>query len=339
MESPPVSAINGPLVSVILPVHNRAGWVNRAIESVLAQTYQRFELLVIDDGSTDDTYSVLEKFKSQQITVLKQSNAGAESARNLGLEHARGDFVAFIDSDDVWYPDRLSMQLPLFEKKETGLVFGNAAVVDYARGGVSQRKTFFDGVRPSRGRVMRDLARGCFVPFSSVLIRRKCFDDVGGFTGNCVAADYMKWVEISVKWEFDYVPSPLFEYAVHPGGLSYNLIATLEDRLNSFRGMLAQNDEPKIKRVVRHILFNTFLSLCIAQFRYGMENRRQTERPYTYIQDVSLPEKLIWSVAFGCNQIRTRVRWELLNQAHSFQIPSLRLEHSSRNALRNRAGL
>src|SRR3954469_15054656 len=175
MESPHNSALSDPLISVILPVYNRANWVSRAIDSVLSQTYQNFELLVIDDGSTDDTSRVLESYGSR-IKVLKQAHAGAEAARNLGLEYARGEFVAFIDSDDMWSADRLSSQLLCFNRVELGLVFGNAALVDYRQTPPRRlKRTFFDNVRPSRGRVMEVFERGCFVPFSSVLVRRRCF--------------------------------------------------------------------------------------------------------------------------------------------------------------------
>ena len=160
MESPHLGSLSGPLVSVILPVYNRAGWVARAVESVLAQTHRPVELLVVDDGSTDDTRRVIEGFGSR-LRLLEQSHAGAEAARNLGLAHARGEFVAFIDSDDVWYEDRLSRQLPLFKREEVGLVFGNAVMVDCRRTPpLRLRRTFFDSVRPRRGRVTEELARG-----------------------------------------------------------------------------------------------------------------------------------------------------------------------------------
>src|SRR2546430_1228645 len=114
-----------PLVSVILPVYNREKSVARAVESVLAQTYRPLELIVVDDGSTDGTRGVLEQFGGR-IALLRQPNAGAYSARNLGLRHARGELVAFIDSDDIWLPHRLSAQVPLMRRPDVGLVFGDA---------------------------------------------------------------------------------------------------------------------------------------------------------------------------------------------------------------------
>ncbi|MDT5156680.1 MAG: hypothetical protein QOH51_1037 [Acidobacteriota bacterium] len=319
MEATHDGALTGPLVSVILPVYNRAGWVARAIDSVLAQTYRHLEVLVIDDGSTDDTLRVLEGFGSR-IEVLRQPHAGAEAARNLGLARASGEFVAFIDSDDVWYAERLSRQLPLFDREAVGVVFGNAALVDYRRTPPRRlKRTFFDGVRPSRGRVLEDFARGCFVPFSSVLARRRCFTEKGGFTLGRVAADYLKWLEISVRYEFAYLPEPVFEYAIHPGGISHNLLETLEDRVEAFREMLARNSDAEIGRVLRRILFNLRLSLAVARLRQRLKGRPATAAAVvptsSVVPDVTRGECLSWTLKFACDQLRTRGRWWILKSA------------------------
>lgn len=328
MESPHNSALSGPLISVILPVYNRASWVARAIDSVLSQTYQNFELLVIDDGSTDDTSRVLESYGSR-LKVLKQAHAGAEAARNLGLEQALGEFVAFIDSDDLWYADRLSRQLPCFNRREVGLVFGNAALVDYRQTPPKRlKRTFFDNVRPSRGSVMEVFERGCFVPFSSVLVRRRCFAETGGFILGRVAADYLKWLEMSASYEFDYVPDPVYEYSIHPGGISHNLLETLEDRIETFKDMLAQNRNVKMERVLRRILFNLRLSLRIARLRHKLKARPTTPAPSPFALDVSLRERFGWSLKFVCNQLRTRGRWWVLSSVSVLY--DWRVQHSSR---------
>jgi glycosyltransferase involved in cell wall biosynthesis len=328
MESPHNSALSGPLISVILPVYNRASWVARAIDSVLSQTYQNIELLVVDDGSTDGTPQVLESYGSR-LKVFKQAHAGAEAARNLGLERARGEFVAFIDSDDLWYADRLSSQLVCFNRVEVGLVFGNAVLVDYRQTPPRRlKRTFFDNVRPSRGRVMDVFERGCFVPFSSVLVRRRCFAETGGFTTGCVAADYLKWLEISASYEFDYIPEPVYEYAIHPGGISHNLLETLADRIEAFKDMLAQNRNVKLDCVLRRILFNLRLSLRIARLRHRLKARPVMPAPAPFILDVSLRERFGWSLKFVGNQLRTRGRWWFLRSVTVFS--DWRVRHSSR---------
>lgn len=302
--------LDGPLVSVILPVYNRAGWVARSIESVFAQTYQRFELLVIDDGSTDDTGKVLQRFASR-LKILKQPNAGVAAARNAGLKAAQGEFVAFIDSDDIWYPDRLQSQLPLFDRAEVGLVFGDAVLVDYRDKQPRRlKRTFFDGVRPNRGSVMQDFARGCFVPCSSVLARRVCFA-TGGFKSVRTCDDYLKWLEISAVWQFDYVSHPVFEYAIHPGGLTHDLIESLENRIESFSEVAAQNNEPAMDQVLRRILFNLRLSLSLARLRRGVTSLQPNRELQELDTDVKLGERLSWTLEFGVNQLRTRARWLL----------------------------
>jgi glycosyltransferase involved in cell wall biosynthesis len=309
MESPHHGSLSGTLVSVILPVYNRAGWVGRAIESVLSQTHRHIELLVIDDGSTDGTRRVLESFGSR-ITILDQKHAGAETARNLGIESARGEFVAFIDSDDVWHPERLSSQLPLFRREDVGLVFGNAVLIDY-RHALPRRlsRTIFDHVRPARGHVTEELARGCFVPFSSVIARRRCFAETGGFTPGYIAADYLKWVEMSARCEFDYVAGPVFEYAIHPGGISHDMLDTLEDGIETFRDALARNTDEKMRRVFRRIVFNLSLSLRIARLRGGFKSRRGAAEQARIAHEVSAGEALGWSLKFACDQLKTRGRW------------------------------
>jgi glycosyltransferase involved in cell wall biosynthesis len=298
-----------------LPVYNRAGWVARAINSVLSQSYLHLELLVINDGSTDSTRLILESFGSR-ITVLDQSHAGAEVARNLGLEHARGEFVAFIDSDDVWYPDRLSRQMPLFARDEVGLVFGNATLVDYRETPPRRlRRTFFDGVRPSRGRALDAFAHGCFVPCSSVVARRRCFADAGRFTPGRVAADYLKWMEISANYELDFVPDPVFEYAIHTGGISHSLLETLEDRLHAFREMQERCGTAEMDRVVRRIVFNLTISLRIARLRYGSKSRSLTQASLAVAPHVSRRERLNWFLKFAGNQISTRGRWWMMKSA------------------------
>jgi glycosyltransferase involved in cell wall biosynthesis len=117
-----------PLVSVILAVYNREGSVARAIASVLEQTYRQLELIVVDDGSTDGTRAVVESFGAP-VTLITQAHAGVYPARNRGLRHARGELVAFIDSDDAWLSDKLEAQVPLMRRREVGLVFGDAVHV------------------------------------------------------------------------------------------------------------------------------------------------------------------------------------------------------------------
>ena len=122
-----------PTVSVVIPTFNRAGLIGRAIESVIAQVYQDWEIIVVDDGSTDETAAVVRGFAGRlgkRLSYIRQRNAGSSAARNRGIDESRGAFVAFLDSDDEYLPDKLALQLHLFElRPELGLVFGDYAFV------------------------------------------------------------------------------------------------------------------------------------------------------------------------------------------------------------------
>jgi glycosyltransferase involved in cell wall biosynthesis len=232
------------------------------------------------------------------------------------LKCARGEFIAFIDSDDVWYPDRLSRQLPLFRRPEVGLVFGNAGLVDYRPAQPARlKRTFFDRIRPGRGRVTEELARGCFIPFSSVLVRREILAEAGGFTPGRVAADYLKWVELSVAWEFDYVEAPVFEYAIHAGGISHNLVETLEDRFEAFNELLARNTNGELDAVLRRILFNLGLSLRVARARRGLKSLPAAAVRAPFAPGATAGEMLSWSLKFARDQLLTRGRWWVLQTA------------------------
>ena len=257
--------MSGPLVSVILPVYNRERWVARAIDSVLAQTYRDFELLVVDDGSTDGTRAVVEQY-GEQITLLAQEHAGPYVARNLALRHARGELVAFIDSDDVWLPHRLACQVPLLERPDVGLVFGEALHVP------RRRRTCFQVSPPARGRVAARFAWANFVPTITVLARRACIDEAGGFSEeSALACDYLMWFRIALRHELDYADAIVAEYTVHPDGISYNLGRSLAARIRLFSSELRRTTNRETRAVLRLLLLNLRLRfvLAIARGRFA----------------------------------------------------------------------
>lgn len=249
-----------PLVSVILPVYNRMSSVSRAIESVLAQTYRPIELIVVDDGSTDASRDVVARFGSA-VTLLVQPHAGAYVARNLALRHARGELVAFIDSDDAWRPDRLARQVPLFDREEVGLVFGDAAVVTPAG---RTNRTMFGITAPRRGRVAWHFALGNFVPTVTVLVRR---DALGFFEEAPLSADYLAWFRVALRYELDFVGDVVAEYTIHPGGMSQDLGRSLEARVQLFTRELERTEDPATRIVLRRLLFNLSLLLALAALR------------------------------------------------------------------------
>ena len=238
------ASVRRPSMTVVMPVYNREAWVGQALESVLAQTWSDFEIVVVDDGSTDGTADVLRRYLPQ-ITLLSSPHAGAYAARNLAIHQSRGALVAFIDSDDVWHPDRLECQVPLLDDPEVGLVFGDASLVDYRRAPARRlRRTFFDGAPPFRGRGGSGFTRDNFIPLSSVLVRRQCFETCGQFAPVRVGADYLKWFEIAHRHALDYVSRPVCDYAIHPGSLTYDTASAIAARLALFSDAVASAADP-----------------------------------------------------------------------------------------------
>jgi glycosyltransferase involved in cell wall biosynthesis len=288
------------LVSVILPVYNRAAWVERAIRSVLAQTWRDFELLVVDDGSTDGTRAVLEQFRDS-ITILEQPHAGAYAARNLALRHARGEAIAFIDSDDAWLPERLALQVPLLQRAEVGLVFGNANAVP------ERRRTLFDITPPRRGRVAAHFIWGNFVPTCTVLVRRSCLGEFP--TSSPISVDYLQWFRIALRHELDYVDAPVADYTVHSEGISHDLGRSLEARIQLFTQELAHTSDPATRAVLRRLLFNLSLHLVLAALR---RRARSVAHPlllaWRTARRVAVASAAPWCAAFALHQLRVRAR-------------------------------
>jgi glycosyltransferase involved in cell wall biosynthesis len=254
-----------PFVSVILAVHNRESCVARAIESVLSQTYRNVELIVVDDGSTDRTAQVAQRY-GKRVRLLHQPHAGAYAARNLGLEHAGGELIAFIDSDDAWLPHRLSSQVPLMRRRQVGLVFGDTIHVTAPRDGAPRTgRTSFQVSPPSRGRVGGRFSWANFVPTCTVLVRRSCLEEIGGFSrSSLISCDYLAWYRIAQTHELDHVDEPVSEYTVHAQGISFDLGRSLAARIRLFSGELERASDDRSRRTLRRLLFNLSLHLGLA---------------------------------------------------------------------------
>ena len=288
-----------PLVSVLLPVHNRASSIARAVESVLAQTYRPLELLVVDDGSTDATREALSRFGSD-IVLLEQQHAGAYAARNLALRHARGELIAFIDSDDAWLPGKLAKQVPLFEREEVGLVFGDAVVVTPEAGRTS--RTMFGITPPRRGRVAAHFAWGNFIPTVTVVARRRCLADFE----RELSADYVAWFRVALRHEVDHVEDVVAEYTMHPGGMSYDLGRSLESRIALFTRELERTTDRETRAVLRRLLFNLSWHLALAAVR---GRARNVERPLRLARrTASRSGSPGWTASFALHQLVSRGR-------------------------------
>lgn len=225
-----------PIVSVIIPLYNSEPFICETIDSVLAQTYQDFEIIAVDDGSTDNTCALVTGRYGNRVTCIRQKNLGLSAARNTAIAHAQGEFLAFIDHDDRWLPEKLTLQLSLFQKNtHLALVFSDAYIVT-SEG--KQLCTSFKIASPCRGMVFHALLQDNFIPLSTVIVKKEAFAAFGPFDRKYkIAEDWDFFLKVSRACLVDYIPSPLVEYYVHPHSFSKNIELRLQecvDILNAY---------------------------------------------------------------------------------------------------------
>lgn len=192
-------------VSVIIPTYNRGWTIGEAVDSVLAQDYRDFELIVVDDGSTDNTPEVLDAYRGT-IKVFRQENKGVSAARNRGIAEASGRFIAFLDSDDLWLPQKLSRQVEFFNTTPDALICQTEEV--WIRSGVrvNPKKRH---QKPS-GMIFEPSLALCLVSPSAVMIRRSLLEIVGNFDETLPACeDYDLWLRISCRFPVYRIDTPL----------------------------------------------------------------------------------------------------------------------------------
>jgi glycosyltransferase involved in cell wall biosynthesis/N-acetylneuraminic acid mutarotase len=209
-----------PLISVVVPACNAEATLSATIDSVRRQTLQDFELIVIDDGSTDGTLRCLENVDDPRLRVFSFPNGGLAAARNRGIEKSCGEFITFIDGDDLWTPDKLERQLDALRRcPDAALAYSWTAFID-------QRGKYLFAKEPSRaeGDVYAELVRGCFVASgSNILVRKRCVDEVGAFDTTLGAAqDWEFCLRLAARWPFAVVPRYQILYRIWEGAMSAN---------------------------------------------------------------------------------------------------------------------
>jgi glycosyltransferase involved in cell wall biosynthesis len=259
-----------PLVSVIIPTYNRAGLVRQALASVKAQTYRDFEIVVVDDGGTDDTYEVLSADRELRVLRLP-SRRGVSAARNTGISAARGEWLAFLDSDDLWLPDKLARQILWLEgAPELRLCQTDET---WVRRGVRVNKPA--GHRKMAGQIFLPSLSRCMISPSAVMLHRRLLEAHGGFDATLPAAeDYDLWLRLTWRYEVGLVDEPLvIKRGGHPDQLSAQW-GIDRFRIRALVKLLAEPDLPgAYARAARRML----AAKC-AIYAQGCRKRgRQTE--------------------------------------------------------------
>jgi glycosyltransferase involved in cell wall biosynthesis len=200
-----------PLVSVILPTYNRAWTLKDAVDSVFSQDYPNIELIIIDDGSTDNTQQLLEAYKNE-IRLFHQENKGVSAARNIGIKNSRGEFIALLDSDDAWDKRKISCQMEFFKHHPDALICQTEEI--WIRNG-KQVNPKFKHKKPS-GMIFDPSLNLCLVSPSAVMMKKQLFDIKGYFNEDfTVCEDYDLWLRVSSNLPIFLIDKP---YTIKRGG-------------------------------------------------------------------------------------------------------------------------
>ena len=231
----------GPLVSVVTATYNRANYLPGTIASVLGQTYPHLEHILVDDGSTDNTKKVIAPFlDDSRLKYHVQSNRGQAVARNVGLANAKGEYLCFLDSDNLWERDKIASQLREFEAHpEADVVYGDIQSIDEEGNPLD-----IPNMKRYSGRITEELLRDNFVTFNTAMIRRRCYEDLGGLDERIRRADdYEFFLRYSTLCRFLYVPKVYVKYRIQRNQISSNKEARFESNRSILENFMNQHTE------------------------------------------------------------------------------------------------
>jgi len=260
-----------PTVSINLCCYNSEKYLEETLESIFAQTYKDWELIIINDGSSDLTETIVDKFTNQgyPINYHYQQNKGIGASRNEALKYSSGEYIAFIDHDDTWMPEKLAKQMALFESNpEAGLVYCDFYNV-YPNGKKIIGSRFF---RYYKGFIFIQLLVTNFIALSTIIVRKDLVLDEGGFPPYSIAEDYALLLKIAKKCPVDFIDAPLVEYLYHESNSSRNLELTLRESEEIFNHWAEQGDE-EINKIIKKSMGRMHYGLSRAAL-FKLNNKR-----------------------------------------------------------------
>jgi len=273
-------------ISVIIPTYNRAEKVYRAVTSVLEQTYTDYEIIVIDDASTDDTLERLEEFGNSINVILHNVNRGVSAARNSGIKQAKGNYIALLDSDDHWLPEKLEIQMNFFRDNPDALISQTNEI--WVRKGrrVNPAKKH---LKPS-GDIFVPSLKLCLVSPSAVVLKKPLFDEIGLFDEEFpVCEDYDLWLRISCKYPVYLIDIDLL---VKEGGHADQLSTSLKgmDRFR-IRSMIKLLDRGMLNEKQERAVFKELDKKCRIYGEGCIKRGKTEEGEYYLILVKNLKEK------------------------------------------------
>jgi len=225
-------------VSVVIPTFNRSEFLSRALNSILSQTLPPYEVIIVDDGSTDDTHELI-KTSFPTVTYLYQKNSGVSAARNRGINHAKGEWIAFLDSDDEWHPEKLLKQIDVMQNNPDSKICHTDEI--WIRN--EKRINQMDKHQKYGGWIFQKCLPLCCISPSNVMIHRSVFDEVGFFDESLpVCEDYDMWLRITSRYPVLFLDEPLItKFGGHADQLSQKYWGMDRFRIKALLNILTEN--------------------------------------------------------------------------------------------------
>lgn len=255
-----------PKISVIIPLYNEEKAIVHTLESVFAQTFTDYEVIVVNDGSTDKSESTVQTIKNDKLRIISQINAGVAAARNTGIAHSQGEYIAFLDADDVWHPDYLKKQAATIAKFPDEVAFATAIYVENkAKKPQPALYNFPLPAEPKPLDYFQNSLKSSIIHTSAVIIKKEITETVGVFDTSIKSGqDTDLWIRIGLKYPIVFTPEMLSTYTYTAGSLSYRG-TPIKHRLNFKKFAKEEKDNAALKKFLD---FNRF-SLAIKAKEQG----------------------------------------------------------------------
>lgn len=237
---------SNPLVSVIVPAYNHEKYITDCLRSVVEQSYKNLELIVLNDGSTDTTEELIKLFIEENsltnIRFISKKNEGVCKTLNKGLEIAKGKYVAFLASDDMWEPKKLEIQVDFMERNDNiGLVFSDAwfqkfnekTHIKWSDYKTNMDRYFKNGIQNADMYFL--LLTRPIIPALTVMARKRVFDEIGGFDEKLVYEDLDMWLRIARRYPLGYIDSPLARYRIHDRNISNDTLFMMKGLMQTLK--------------------------------------------------------------------------------------------------------
>ncbi len=263
-----MNGLTSDLVSIIIPVYNNERFIGETIQSVILQTYSNWELIIVDDGSTDNLKGIVDKFQKDdpRIKYYFHENSGVSAARNFGYKVSKGSIIAFLDSDDVWLPDNILLKIEKFKEKNYGMVHSDGVFIDENSNMLSGK------LEGKEGRLLDGLLawKETQVPGpSSILIKKNIIESVGLFDpGLSTSADFDFFIRIATRYEIGRVPHTTWKYRLHEKNMHRN-IQFMEDNIIFIYKKSSTNHLFKNRKFEKKCYSNMYLTLGASWFGEG----------------------------------------------------------------------